>query len=235
MAGEFLLPSHELIELKVGDGTSVPVAAELVSDFARKRRISSTMVAYRLYQSERIKTQLWQQLRNTFYDLWQTSKSRASEESKNKEGGPSYYVLRRHHLGQGFLSVVNRLLTSGALTTSKAGKVLGVLLDANVLIDANRDYYPTAARSVRGDPSRKERCPVHLGEKTRDKVSLGPGRRSGRRTDKKVASDLKDDEVERLGRDPFLIAHALVDPEHRCVVTTENSKPKKQRANRKER
>lgn len=46
------------------------------------------------------------------------------------------------------------------------------------------------------------------------------------------ANDLTDDEVEQLGRDPFLIAYALVDRTNRCVVTTEVSKPGRQRQNR---
>lgn len=45
------------------------------------------------------------------------------------------------------------------------------------------------------------------------------------------ANDLTDDEVEKLGRDPFLIAYAFENVE-RCIVTTEVSKPKKQRHNR---
>lgn len=42
-----------------------------------------------------------------------------------------------------------------------------------------------------------------------------------------------DQEVETMGRDPFLIAYALKDLANRVVVTTEVSKPKKQRANRR--
>jgi hypothetical protein len=45
------------------------------------------------------------------------------------------------------------------------------------------------------------------------------------------AKDLKDDEVERLGRDPFLIAYALGNGA-RSIVTTEVSKPTKIRHNR---
>jgi hypothetical protein len=44
-------------------------------------------------------------------------------------------------------------------------------------------------------------------------------------------NDLTDDEVEKIGRDPFLIAYAFENSE-RCIVTTEVSKPKKQRHNR---
>lgn len=46
------------------------------------------------------------------------------------------------------------------------------------------------------------------------------------------APDLTDDEIEQIGRDPFLIAYALVSPADRCVVTNEVSKPNKQRQNR---
>jgi hypothetical protein len=47
------------------------------------------------------------------------------------------------------------------------------------------------------------------------------------------ASDLSDMEIEELGSDPFLIAHALSDLQNRCVVTTEVSKPSKNRARRR--
>lgn len=46
------------------------------------------------------------------------------------------------------------------------------------------------------------------------------------------APDLTDDEVDEIGRDPFLIAHAMAQP-NRCVVTVEASAPKKQRQNRR--
>lgn len=47
------------------------------------------------------------------------------------------------------------------------------------------------------------------------------------------APDLSDQEVEQLGRDPFLIAYALAATEERCVVTTEVSAPSRRRQNRK--
>ena len=46
------------------------------------------------------------------------------------------------------------------------------------------------------------------------------------------AKDLTDDEIEKLGRDPFLISYALAASE-RCIATTEVPKPSKQRQNRK--
>ncbi|MCY4673131.1 MAG: DUF4411 family protein [Bacteroidetes bacterium] len=47
-----------------------------------------------------------------------------------------------------------------------------------------------------------------------------------------TCSDLNDEDIRKIGRDPFLIAYALRDPEKRVVVTTEVSKPKRERANR---
>lgn len=47
------------------------------------------------------------------------------------------------------------------------------------------------------------------------------------------ASDLTDTEVEQIGQDPFLIAYACADKLRRCVVSTETAKPKSTRANRK--
>lgn len=47
------------------------------------------------------------------------------------------------------------------------------------------------------------------------------------------APDLTDDELEEIGRDPFLIAYALANPDDRCVVTVEVSVPGKQRQNRR--
>ena len=55
--------------------------------------------------------------------------------------------------------------------------------------------------------------------------------RVARVLDQGYAPDLSEEEVERVGRDPFLIAYALDDPE-RIVVTTEASKPSKRGVNR---
>ncbi len=52
-------------------------------------------------------------------------------------------------------------------------------------------------------------------------------------TEQGYANNLTDEEIEKVGRDPFLVAYALVDIENRSVVTTEHSSPKRRRANRK--
>ncbi|MFO1398253.1 MAG: DUF4411 family protein [Burkholderiales bacterium] len=47
------------------------------------------------------------------------------------------------------------------------------------------------------------------------------------------AADLTDDELEQIGKDPFLIAYALSDPANRCVVTNEASSTRRVRQNRR--
>lgn len=131
------------------------------------------------------------------------------------------------------------------------------LLDANVLIDANRDYYPIERvpefwgwlENAGGNGNAK--IPIEVYEEIREGTDAlaNWAREDSIRTallldeevdvslvqkvvDHGYASDLTDDEVEKIGRDPFLIAYALADTSQRCVVTTEVSKPRKTRANR---
>ena len=121
------------------------------------------------------------------------------------------------------------------------------LLDANVLIDADRDYYALSRVPEFWDwlahrgAKQQAKIPVEKGDlpkwlkENRDVLLLHENveeKLVAHVTESGYASDLRDDEVERIGRDPFLIAYALVDPEQRIVVTTEVSKPRKRRANR---
>ncbi len=130
------------------------------------------------------------------------------------------------------------------------------LLDANVLIDANRDYYPLGRVPefwewlVDRASGHQVKIPLEMYEEilagreddltrwlkdNRDVLLLDEHVNEtlvDRVTGQGYAPDLSDEEIERVGRDPFLIAYALGDPGRRTVVTTEVSKPKKRRANR---
>lgn len=131
------------------------------------------------------------------------------------------------------------------------------LLDANVLIDANRDYYPMSRVpefwAWLADAGKKDRVkiPLEVYEEIKEgddglaewikedeirevllfeeEVDVGL---VSHVTDSGYANDLSDDEVEKIGRDPFLVAYALTDNGNRSIVTTEVSKPSRQRANR---
>lgn len=136
------------------------------------------------------------------------------------------------------------------------------LLDANVLITANNLYYPIdrvpeywewlAYMGSQG----QVKMPFEIFEEVKDgpddaekdllfawlqddanKTALLLNEEVDTNLVQKViaqgyAPDLTDDQVEQIGRDPFLIAYALA-AQARCVVTAETSEPKKQRQNRK--
>ena len=132
------------------------------------------------------------------------------------------------------------------------------LLDANVLITAHHQYYPVSrvpgfwdwlvAQGTSGniaivdevfdeitggnDPIAKWAGQSVVSDALRipESADIELVRRV---TNQGYAPDLTDDEIEQLGRDPFLIAYALKSPGERVVVTLEVSKPKRQRANRK--
>lgn len=130
------------------------------------------------------------------------------------------------------------------------------LLDANVLIDADRDYYPLARVPEFWDWLQYQgeigtvKVPLEIYEEITDGEGdlvdwlERPEIRAALVLDEEseatrvstviatgYAPDLTDDELLRVGRDPFLVAYAAAAAE-RCVVTTETSKPSKQRANR---
>ena len=132
------------------------------------------------------------------------------------------------------------------------------LLDANVLITANRDYYPLErvpefwAWLVDSGVTERVKIPVEMYEEVlagnkkdeltrwlkgnRDVLVLDEDvdeRLVARVTEQGYGSNLTDEEVERMGRDPFLIAYAVRDGASRVVVTTEVSRPSAERANRK--
>ena len=133
------------------------------------------------------------------------------------------------------------------------------LLDANVLIDANRDYYPIERVPEFWDWLMEMSTLGHvkIPEEIYEEIILPKPRRQDLLvawltdnrgvlrldelaaadfvayvTEQGYADDLTDDEIEKVGRDPFLIAYALVDVDNRCVVTNERSRPKQTRGNR---
>ena len=100
------------------------------------------------------------------------------------------------------------------------------------LIDANRDYYPIERilefwqwLLERGKQGRIKIPQEFYEEAPENQVSLV--------TEQGYADDLTDEDIEKIGRDPFLVANALVDVQNRSVVTTERSSPRRRRANRK--
>jgi len=125
IAGEVLLPTAEVADLALIRRASLNEAVDAVSTFAQSRKISRAMVAYKLLRSGVIHEEKWGELRDHFRKEWLASKARR-EEADRGEGGPSYYVVKRHRLGSALLDLVRHSLGEGLLTHTKAGQVLGV-------------------------------------------------------------------------------------------------------------
>ena len=141
VAGEFLLPKDELRELKVTDRTSVEDAIGLITEFARARKVSRSMVAYKLFRAKQIKWETWQALDSNIRQIWMSEREKRKAQQQNRESGPNYYVVRRHRVGRALLDLVSRNMSAGALSPVKAAKVLGVKLRSvyPLLIDFPRN------------------------------------------------------------------------------------------------
>lgn len=125
VAGEILLPEAELNELRFLSRTSMPETIDAIAQFARTRKISRAMVAYKLLRADVIGIAAWRELGRHYEQEWIAAQERQQNEERS-EGGPSYYVVKRHRLGNALLETVRNSLAEGTITPTKAGQVLGV-------------------------------------------------------------------------------------------------------------
>jgi len=121
IAGAFLLPESVLEEIIEISKNSSDLHYD-ISTFANQRNLGRGMVLYNLLRSKVITNTQYTDLQNAF----DKERVRAAEKIRVTPGGPDYYVVRRSRVGSGMLGTVKRLVSEGALTTTKAGMVLGV-------------------------------------------------------------------------------------------------------------
>lgn len=126
VAGEILLPTAEISTLAHLRRTQFDNIIETISTFARARKISRAMVAYKLLRVDAIAEATWRQLTDRFRQEWIASRERQEEADSGDSGGPSYYVVKRHRLGNALLDLARRSLGEGVLTHTKAAQILGV-------------------------------------------------------------------------------------------------------------
>jgi Zn-dependent peptidase ImmA (M78 family) len=122
VAARFLLAPAELGQLGVNQVASLNELKTRIDEFAGARNLSRKMIAYNLLQLNLISAALYRRLSDTF----DAERLAQEEEQDRGEGGPNYYVVRRHRIGPGLVGLVGRLLAGGALSIPKAGMVLGV-------------------------------------------------------------------------------------------------------------
>jgi Zn-dependent peptidase ImmA (M78 family) len=126
VASHVLLPEKELRYLELDRIDLSEDLINRISKFSVQRNLSNSMVAYRLFVNSFVSEYQWQELRAYFSSKWIESKKKARQASKASVSGPSYYVIRRHRLGEKLISTVHNVTYDGLLTTVKAGRVLGI-------------------------------------------------------------------------------------------------------------
>lgn len=126
VAGDFLLPSRELESLALNNAGDLDTVSERVSEFANHRNLSRTMVAYKAYLSDHVSQETFRELRAIYYKRWRSDRDRTRDQARAKEGGPNFYTVRRHRLGERITGLVRRMMAADALSTSKAARILGV-------------------------------------------------------------------------------------------------------------
>lgn len=125
VAGEILLPEPEMSELSFLSRASLQDDIEVIAQFANSRNVSRAMVAYKLLRVNVISNTRWRELNKHYEDEWLAKQAQQASKDK-KDGGPSYYVVKRHRLGHPLLDLVKNSLMEGFLTHTRAGLVLGV-------------------------------------------------------------------------------------------------------------
>jgi Zn-dependent peptidase ImmA (M78 family) len=126
VASEFLLSNSELEQLDVNDRTDLESAQRRIGEFATDRNLSSSMVTYKLYRMGNINFESWKLLSETFRRMWIAQRNKRRIKARDQESRVPYYPVRRHRIGKALLELVSAMMRAGAITTSKAGKVLGV-------------------------------------------------------------------------------------------------------------
>jgi Zn-dependent peptidase ImmA (M78 family) len=126
VAGRFFLPVAELENLRDLSGEGFDTISARINDFAVNRHISHSMVAYKLYREGVITRDLWSRLSALYRNQWLAIRQVQRERNRDREGGPNYYVVRRHRLGDAVVNLTRRALAERILSPSKAAKILGV-------------------------------------------------------------------------------------------------------------
>lgn len=125
VAAEILLPKKELIQINI-DNLNFTDLANVISTKANSFNVSSSMFSYSLYRIKKIDETIWKKLSLHFKQLWMDFKTKEKERNSRTKGGPNYYVVRRNKLGHALVGFTERMVSSGAMSSTKASILLGV-------------------------------------------------------------------------------------------------------------
>lgn len=126
IATTILLPVSDLRTFTAPTNLSTDRLIDAIGAFARSRHVSSSMIAYRLFIAQRLSRDQWATISDRLASMWLSERDKRRQRARSAEGGPNYYVVKRHRVGRALINAVTRLLREGTLSTSQAAKALGV-------------------------------------------------------------------------------------------------------------
>ncbi len=126
ITSEILLPSNEIKALYVDINWNIEELKNFIASFARERHVSNSMVAYTLYRNKKITKDIWNNLSTHFKEEWKKNEEKNKENNQKKKGGPDYYLVKKDKVGLALINLTKSALFEGAISVSKAAKVLGV-------------------------------------------------------------------------------------------------------------
>ena len=125
VASEILVPEAEMDELRQLGGERHELISA-VSNFASQRKVSRALVVYRMLKRRQIDRKQWSELTEDFRRNWEAERAKKKEQAADAAGGPNYYVVKRHRVGNALVEVTRRAIAEGFVTPTKAGRILGV-------------------------------------------------------------------------------------------------------------
>lgn len=127
VATNFLLPADDMAAAGARlQGLASDDLRHEVTALADARYVSSSMVAYRLHRLGFLSREAWQQLSAFYRAQWLAARTAQRERNRERDGGPNYYLVRRHRLGSRLIGLTRRMIEEGVLVPSRAAKMLGV-------------------------------------------------------------------------------------------------------------
>lgn len=131
IAGNILLPRHELSELSTLGNVSLNTAYDKIADFAKYRNLSRAMVTFNLKLENQISQDMWRKINerlvsdNAIHEE-QEKKKRERDRALGKSTPIDANKIRRFSLGEPLLDLASRAVSMGSLTPTKASTLLGV-------------------------------------------------------------------------------------------------------------
>ncbi len=126
VAGAILLPSADRAAIEVGRQSGYDDIVRLIENAADRMNLSHSMISYNLWLDGHVDYETWQRLRLRSAQQWAAHVESERKRNKQRTGGPDYYKLRRHQLGNALVDLTRYAVSTNVLTPSKAAVVLGV-------------------------------------------------------------------------------------------------------------